>query len=174
MADNEPAPPASEGDAGRPASGEPAPKNVAEASRFHPSYVFLAVVTVVNLVADLWSKQWAKSYFESARPGLERRLVIVDNYVNFIFAKNRGGAWGLLQNEAEGLRRPFFLVVSVAAIVFIVTGSNKARALRAVLEDDTERAPAARIRPVHGALVWMVDAAAAAELRGTAATRRLR
>jgi signal peptidase II len=41
--------------------------------------------------------------------------------VNFIFAKNRGGAWGLLQNETESLRRPFFLIVSVAAIVFIVS-----------------------------------------------------
>jgi signal peptidase II len=76
---------------------------------------------VVSLVADLWSKHWAKSHFESIRPGAEKRLVVIQDAVSFIFAKNRGGAWGLLQNENEALRRPFFLVVSVAAIVFIVS-----------------------------------------------------
>jgi signal peptidase II len=88
---------------------------------FTPSYVFLAVVTLVNLVADLVTKYWAKEHFETALPGEARRLVVIEGFMNFIFAKNRGGAWGLLQNENEALRRPFFLVVSVAAIVFIVS-----------------------------------------------------
>jgi signal peptidase II len=81
----------------------------------------LVVVTVVNLVADLWSKWWAKSHFEAVRPGGSRKVVVIEDVMNFIFAKNRGGAWGLLQDETEALRRPFFLVVSVAAIVFIVS-----------------------------------------------------
>ena len=38
-----------------------------------------------------------------------------------MLAKNRGGAWGLLQSANENVRRPFFLLVSVAAITFIVT-----------------------------------------------------
>ena len=84
------------------------------------SYTFLVVVTLINVVADLWSKGWAKAHFEAARPG-DRKLVIIEDVMNFIFAKNRGGAWGLLQNETEALRRPFFLVVAVAAIVFIVS-----------------------------------------------------
>jgi signal peptidase II len=86
-----------------------------------PGYVFLIVVTLVNLVADLWSKWWAKSHFEAVRPKGERRVVVIEDVMNFIFAKNRGGAWGLLQDETEALRRPFFLIVSVAAIVFIVS-----------------------------------------------------
>ncbi|HHH31108.1 MAG TPA: signal peptidase II [Polyangiaceae bacterium] len=90
-------------------------------STYRPSYVFLVVVTVVNLVADLWSKHWAKSHFESVKPGGSRQLVVIDDMMNLIFAKNRGGAWGLLQDETEALRRPFFLIVSVAAIVFIVS-----------------------------------------------------
>jgi len=49
------------------------------------------------------------------------KVVVIENYLNLIYAKNRGGAWGLLQNETEALRRPFFLIVSVAAIVFIVS-----------------------------------------------------
>jgi signal peptidase II len=88
---------------------------------YRASYVFLAVVTLVNLVADLWSKHWAKSTFDDIRPGGERRMEVVEGFMNFIFAKNKGGAWGLLQNETEAIRRPFFLIVSMAAIVFIVS-----------------------------------------------------
>jgi signal peptidase II len=88
---------------------------------YRASYAFLVVVTLVNLVADLWSKHWAKSTFDDVRPGGERRMEVVEGLMNFIFAKNKGGAWGLLQNETEAIRRPFFLVVSVAAIVFIVS-----------------------------------------------------
>jgi signal peptidase II len=86
----------------------------------HASYTFLVVVTVVNLVADLASKWWAKSTFEAAR-GEDRRRVVIDGVMNFMFARNKGGAWGLLQNEDEVLRRAFFITVSVAAIVFIVS-----------------------------------------------------
>jgi signal peptidase II len=48
-------------------------------------------------------------------------MVLVDGHLNFALAYNRGGAWGLLQNASETLRRPFFLVVSLAAIAFIVS-----------------------------------------------------
>ena len=126
--------PTSEGDAGRPPSADTEPKpadtepkpvpavpEAKEAKPFRPSYVFLAAVTILNLVADLWSKQWTKDFFEGQRPGGERKIVLIEDHLALIFAKNRGGAWGLLQNEAEGLRRPFFLIVSVAAIVFIVS-----------------------------------------------------
>jgi signal peptidase II len=97
------------------------PSSTAEPTGYRASYVFLVVVTVINLVADLWSKDWAKSHFESVLPSESRKVEVIAGVMNFIFAKNKGGAWGLLQNETEALRRPFFLVVSVAAIVFIVS-----------------------------------------------------
>ena len=89
------------------------------------SYTFLVVVTVVNLVADLWSKSWAKDLLENKPPD-QQKFQVVDRLfdkisVAFTYAENKGGAWGLLQNETEALRRPFFLIVSVAAIVFIVS-----------------------------------------------------
>jgi signal peptidase II len=105
----------------RSASAPPkAPLGAPAASRKHASYLFLVIVTVVNLVADLASKWWAKATFEGAR-GDQRRVPIVDGVMNFMFARNKGGAWGLLQNEDEVLRRAFFITVSVAAIVFIVS-----------------------------------------------------
>ena len=43
------------------------------------------------------------------------------NHMTFVLARNRGGAWGLLQSTSEDVRRPFFLLVSAAAIAFIMT-----------------------------------------------------
>ncbi|MFO0735671.1 MAG: signal peptidase II [Labilithrix sp.] len=82
-----------------------------------PSAVFLAVVSVVSLVSDIGSKLWA----EKRLAEYPTFITIIDNHLMFVLAKNKGGAWGLLQGESENVRRPFFLLVSVAAIAFIVT-----------------------------------------------------
>jgi signal peptidase II len=93
-----------------------------QAAAWKPSYVFLAVVTLVNLVADVVTKQWIKHHFEqNVLDRASRKIEVIPNYVNLIFATNKGGAWGILQGETESLRRPFFLIVSVAAIVFILS-----------------------------------------------------
>lgn len=82
-----------------------------------PSTMFLVVVSVTSLVADVASKLWAEKRLD-AYPGV---INVIDNHLAFVLAKNRGGAWGLLQGTSEGVRRPFFLLVSVAAIAFIMT-----------------------------------------------------
>ncbi len=82
-----------------------------------PSFVFLAVVSVVTLASDIGSKLWAERHLD-ALPG---PLDVWAGHLDFILAKNRGGAWGLLQSTNENVRRPFFLLVSAAAIAFIVT-----------------------------------------------------
>jgi signal peptidase II len=82
-----------------------------------PSGSFLAVVSITSLVADVASKLWAEKHLEGY-PGF---VSVVENHVTFVLAKNKGGAWGLLQGQSENVRRPFFLLVSVAAIAFIVT-----------------------------------------------------
>jgi signal peptidase II len=85
-----------------------------------PSYVFLAVVSLVTLVSDVGTKIWAERNLDGY-PGVvhlwDKGLLQMD----LILAKNRGGAWGLLQSTTENVRRPFFLLVSVAAIAFIVS-----------------------------------------------------
>ncbi len=42
-------------------------------------------------------------------------------------------------------------------IVFMVSGKEKAEAVRAVLEKKDERLPAGRVRPVRGILTWLMD-----------------
>jgi signal peptidase II len=90
----------------------------AEPPKGQPSYAFLVVISVLSLAADLGSKAWAKSRLEDAK-GAERRISVLFDHISLVFAKNRGGAWGLLQDESESVRRPFFLLISAAAIVFI-------------------------------------------------------
>ena len=82
-----------------------------------PSPIFLATVAIASLVADVASKLWAEKKLE----GYPGYVNIIDNHLMFVLAKNKGGAWGLLQGQNENVRRPFFLLVSVAAIAFIVT-----------------------------------------------------
>lgn len=70
-------------------------------------------------------------------------------------------------------RITFTLPVLNAAhcVAFLVSGTDKAPALKAVLEGDApgEQYPAKLVKPDNGKLIWMVDGAAASELSKTAA-----
>lgn len=100
----------------------PAPRTATEVAsggppRERPSFVFFGVVAAVSLLADATTKAWAEVVFSEPAPA----TVLVTNHLSLILAYNRGGAWGLLQNASEMIRRPFFLLVSIAAILFIVS-----------------------------------------------------
>jgi signal peptidase II len=84
-----------------------------------PSFVFLGVVTVISLVADLGSKWWATTRLDDGHG--PRRIDIIKDHFGFIYARNKGGAWGLLQDESESIRKPFFMLISLAAVVFILS-----------------------------------------------------
>jgi signal peptidase II len=90
---------------------------VADYGRPRPSYVFLGLVSIVTLVLDIATKAWAAHRLDSY-PGV---VEVWNNHLTLVLARNRGGAWGLLQSTSENVRRPFFLLVSVAAIAFIMT-----------------------------------------------------
>jgi signal peptidase II len=88
---------------------------------WHPSSWLLAGLSVAVAVLDIGSKEWAKRAL--AGPDLKRtakHIEVIPNHLDFIFAQNPGGAWSFLRGVPDGLRRPFFLFVSAAAIVFIV------------------------------------------------------
>jgi 6-phosphogluconolactonase len=74
--------------------------------------------------------------------------------------------------KLKASRITFTLPVLNAArrVIFLVSGTDKAAALRAVLEGDApgEQYPAKLVRPTDGKLIWFVDRAAASELRTAA------
>ena len=82
------------------------------------SLVFLAIVALVSCAADLATKGWAHARlagFDAKRSGA-KTLTIIPDHLDLIFAQNPGGAWSFLRSLPDGLRRPFFLFVSAAAI----------------------------------------------------------
>jgi signal peptidase II len=98
----------------------PSATGPAPATSAHPSYLFLAIVSTITLAADLGSKLWAERRLD--RPdAFFHPVVLIKGHLDFVLAKNRGGAWGLLQDSQEYVRRPFFLLVSAVAITFILS-----------------------------------------------------
>lgn len=71
---------------------------------------------------------------------------------------------GKLYTERITLTAP--VVCNAAEIVFMVTGADKAPALKAVLEGpfEPEQLPAQLLQPQNGKLLWLVDAAAGSML----------
>lgn len=103
-----------------PVDAPPPPSAEAPAARHDgPGYAFLGVVSLVSLVADLGTKFWAEKALQSGDTPTPKQ--IIKGVFGFILAKNKGGAWGLLQNQPEKIRKPFFVIVSLLAIVFIVS-----------------------------------------------------
>jgi 6-phosphogluconolactonase len=68
----------------------------------------------------------------------------------------------------ERLTLTFPVLNRARCALFLVSGAAKAEPLAAVLEGprDPERLPSQGVAPSDGALVWLVDAAAAARLSG--------
>jgi signal peptidase II len=85
-----------------------------------PTFLFFGVVAALSLVADVTSKAWAEIVL-SKRTLLDPAIVLIPDHLSLTLAYNKGGAWGLLQNSSEIVRRPFFLLVSGLAIAFIVS-----------------------------------------------------
>lgn len=123
---------AAEDDSDAPSSKEPSPKvptlpvkPVPSASPARPSYVFFGVATAVFLVADLWSKDWAvKTLDKSGKsiPVFENvKIPFTEMYLSFHhdLAHNYGGAWGLLGDQPDSVRLPFFFIISAIALVFV-------------------------------------------------------
>lgn len=50
---------------------------------------------------------------------------VIDGFWSWRYVENPGAAWGLLARTSDSVRVPFFIVVSIAAIAFIITFFRK-------------------------------------------------
>jgi signal peptidase II len=84
-----------------------------------PTFRFFGIVAAVALVLDVTSKAWAEITLIHHDPG-PRSIELIKDHLGFTLAYNPGGAWGLFQHHSEYVRRPFFLLVSLLAVAFII------------------------------------------------------
>src|SRR6185436_6601841 len=52
-------------------------------------------------------------------------IEVVDGMWNWRYVENKGAAWGLLAGASEAVRIPFFILVSLGAIAFIISFFRK-------------------------------------------------
>jgi 6-phosphogluconolactonase len=89
------------------------------------------------------------SLFPGTAAVRERDRLVVAHYVEAV--------------QAERITMTLPLLNAARHVLFVVTGSDKADAVRRVL-DTGEPLPAAAVRPTQGELTWLVDRAAARDL----------
>lgn len=58
------------------------------------------------------------------------------------------------------------VINAAARVMFLVSGAEKAKVLKAVLKEPTSGLPAALVQPIDGRLTWLLDRAAAALIGG--------
>ncbi len=88
------------------------------------AYAFLIGLSLITAAADLWTKHWALKHLEKDGLRLPPKEIIKDR-LTFVLAHNPGGAWGMLHNQPEKIRRPFFVLVSAIAVVVIISMYRK-------------------------------------------------
>jgi signal peptidase II len=102
-----------------PAPASPSPSSPAQEPAEPPTFVFFGIVAAVSLVLDVATKAWAEITLSRRNP-MEPTIELIPDHLGFTLAYNPGGAWGLFQSHSEYIRRPFFLLVSLLAIAFII------------------------------------------------------
>ena len=109
--------------------------------------VFLGIALVV-FVFDQWSKWWAvgaltdtfkkndavavmdfsekiSRFWSYKHPTTIDRISVLDNFWHYTYAENPGAAWSFLADADPAFRDPFFTLVSILAMVFIVVYFRK-------------------------------------------------
>ncbi len=110
-------------DLGAPLENDPLAKPDSSASvpkRSRYRIVLFAVLAGLSLALDLVSKSWAERTL-TRHGAFENSVTVIKDHLWFSLAYNKGGAWGLLHDTPDTVRRPFFVIVSVLAIFFIVS-----------------------------------------------------
>jgi len=116
---------------GHPLDVTPGPSSAPAGER--PRFLFFGIVAAITLLLDISSKAWAEVVL-TARPAHEPSILLLQNHLTLTLAYNKGGAWGLLQDSSELVRLPFFLAVSVLAVMFIVSLYGKLAAGQTALK----------------------------------------
>jgi len=98
---------------------------IADGEVERPTFMFFGIVAGASLLADVITKAWAEVVLSRRLYQMEPGIVLIKDHLTLTLAYNKGGAWGLLADASETIRRPFFFAVSVLAVLFIVSLYSK-------------------------------------------------
>jgi signal peptidase II len=104
-----------ESSAGRDAAGSQGASAARSFAR--TKWVVLIAIALVVVACDQLTKHWAHEELQR-RPG--GRITVVEGYAAFAYIRNPGAAWGFLARAKESFRQPFFVSISVLAMLFIL------------------------------------------------------
>ena len=76
-------------------------------------YRRLLILSSIILALDQWTKLLIDSNFR-----LHESISLIDNFLNLTYVRNKGAAFGILSDSA--IRIPFFITVSIVAVVGIL------------------------------------------------------
>jgi signal peptidase II len=106
--------------------GRPSPMTTTDGVLIErPTFFFFGIVAGISLLADVTTKAWAEIILSRRIFTPEPSIVLIKEHLTLTLAYNEGGAWGLLSDASETIRRPFFFAVSVLAVLFIVSLYSK-------------------------------------------------
>ncbi len=95
-------------------------------------YLLLIIGSLTTLFLDQWSKIWAVGALslgklpEDAYHIQSQSLPLLEGLLDFRLTGNKGAAWGLFRSLPDEWRVPFFVIVSVIAVIVIVSLYRKA------------------------------------------------
>jgi lipoprotein signal peptidase len=101
------------------AKGAPAPLQ-ANGAPHRPRAWFLIAVAATTLVADVVTKLWAVIALDG-----RGTVEVWRGFLDVGVARNRGAAFSMLRDAPDSLRRPLFIAISIAAIVFVTAAYRR-------------------------------------------------
>lgn len=83
-----------------------------------PNYVLLGGIAALVLFADWYTKRWAVEKLSELPTQSE---VVIEGVLSYTLAYNKGGAFSMGAGVDDTWRAPFFLIVGLVAVGFIIS-----------------------------------------------------
>ena len=96
------------------------------------AWAALLIGSTISVVLDQWSKAWAATTLYVGQAPREvggmplnaydirTKTIEVASWFDFRLAGNKGAAWGIFNDFSDSIRVPFFVVLSAAALTFLL------------------------------------------------------
>ncbi len=78
-------------------------------------YIVSVIIIPIIFILDQLTKKWAMSNLKG-KPAID----VINGFFDLRYVENPGAAWGIFGSMSDSMRKPFFVIVSIIAILFII------------------------------------------------------